>query len=275
MATDFKTAQPLEYYKEFLKENIRPDGRGLNEFRKTFLNIDSINTADGSALIRLGETMVVCGIKSELAEPTLEDPNKGYFIPNVDLPPLCSSEYLPGPPSDKSQVLSQQVLEYFSNSQLLNLDELCVQTKKLCWVLYADIVCISHDGNLLDAILIALLAALINTKLPVMKVNEETGEIVASDKDTFTLNIVNKAVSTSLALFNESILLVDPTHEEEDLSNGVITVVMGANQKLVSLYKPGGVAVKDETLRSCIQASINRYEEVNNLLAKVAETVDR
>lgn len=275
MATDFKTAQPLEYYKEFLKENIRPDGRGLNEFRKTFLNIDSINTADGSALIRLGETMVVCGIKSELAEPTLEDPNKGYFIPNVDLPPLCSSEYLPGPPSDKSQVLSQQVLEYFSNSQLLNLDELCVQTKKLCWVLYADIVCISHDGNLLDAILIALLAALINTKLPVMKVNDETGEIVASDKDTFTLNIVNKAVSTSLALFNESILLVDPTHEEEDLSNGVITVVMGANQKLVSLYKPGGVAVKDETLRSCIQASINRYEEVNNLLAKVAETVDR
>jgi len=275
MATDFKTAQPLEYYKEFLKENIRPDGRGLNEFRKTFLNIDSINTADGSALIRLGETMVVCGIKSELAEPTLEDPNKGYFIPNVDLPPLCSSEYLPGPPSDKSQVLSQQVLEYFSNSQLLNLDELCVQTKKLCWVLYADIVCISHDGNLLDAILIALLAALINTKLPVMKVNEETGEIVASDKDTFTLNIVNKAVSTSLALFNESILLVDPTHEEEDLSNGVITVVMGANQKLVSLYKPGGVAVKDETLRSCIQASINRYEEVNNLLAKVTETVDR
>jgi len=229
MATDFKTAQPLEYYKEFLKENIRPDGRGLNEFRKTFLNIDSINTADGSALIRLGETMVVCGIKSELAEPTLEDPNKGYFIPNVDLPPLCSSEYLPGPPSDKSQVLSQQVLEYFSNSQLLNLDELCVQTKKLCWVLYADIVCISHDGNLLDAILIALLAALINTKLPVMKVNDETGEIVASDKDTFTLNIVNKAVSTSLALFNESLLLVDPTHEEEDLSNGVITVVMGAN----------------------------------------------
>jgi len=275
MATDFKTAQPLEYYKEFLKENIRPDGRGLNEFRKTFLNIDSINTADGSALIRLGETMVVCGIKSELAEPTLEDPNKGYFIPNVDLPPLCSSEYLPGPPSDKSQVLSQQVLEYFSNSQLLNLDELCVQTKKLCWVLYADIVCISHDGNLLDAILIALLAALINTKLPVMKVNEETGEIVASDKDTFTLNIVNKAVSTSVALFNESLLLVDPTHEEEDLSNGVITVVMGANQKLVSLYKPGGVAVKDETLRSCIQASINRYEEVNNLLAKVTETVDR
>jgi len=275
MATDFKTAQPLEYYKEFLKENIRPDGRGLNEFRKTFLNIDSINTADGSALIRLGETMVVCGIKSELAEPTLEDPNKGYFIPNVDLPPLCSSEYLPGPPSDKSQVLSQQVLEYFSNSQLLNLDELCVQTKKLCWVLYADIVCISHDGNLLDAILIALLAALINTKLPVMKVNDETGEIVASDKDTFTLNIVNKAVSTSLALFNESLLLVDPTHEEEDLSNGVITVVMGANQKLVSLYKPGGVAVKDETLRSCIQASINRYEEVNNLLAKVTETVDR
>jgi len=275
MATDFKTAQPLEYYKEFLKENIRPDGRGLNKFRKTFLNIDSINTADGSALIRLGETMVVCGIKSELAEPTLEDPNKGYFIPNVDLPPLCSSEYLPGPPSDKSQVLSQQVLEYFSNSQLLNLDELCVQTKKLCWVLYADIVCISHDGNLLDAILIALLAALINTKLPVMKVNDETGEIVASDKDTFTLNIVNKAVSTSLALFNESLLLVDPTHEEEDLSNGVITVVMGANQKLVSLYKPGGVAVKDETLRSCIQASINRYEEVNNLLAKVTETVDR
>ena len=34
------------------------------------------------------------------------------LVPNVELPPLCSSEIFPGPPSEKAQVLSQQVLEY-------------------------------------------------------------------------------------------------------------------------------------------------------------------
>ncbi|CAB1333287.1 unnamed protein product [Coregonus sp. 'balchen'] len=63
MAAGFKTAEPLEYHRSFLKENCRPDGRELGEFRTTTLNIGSISTADGSALVKIGNTTVMCGIK--------------------------------------------------------------------------------------------------------------------------------------------------------------------------------------------------------------------
>ena len=35
-------------------------------------------------------------------------------VPNVDLPPLCSSRFRPGPPSEQAQVLSQFVADIIS-----------------------------------------------------------------------------------------------------------------------------------------------------------------
>ena len=39
----------------------------------------SISTADGSALVRLGATTVVCGVKAETAEPELDREGEGFL----------------------------------------------------------------------------------------------------------------------------------------------------------------------------------------------------
>lgn len=39
----------------------------------------SISTADGSALVRMGETTVVCGVKAEIAEPELDREGEGFL----------------------------------------------------------------------------------------------------------------------------------------------------------------------------------------------------
>ena len=39
----------------------------------------SISTADGSALVRLGSTTIVCGVKAEIAEPELDKPKDGFL----------------------------------------------------------------------------------------------------------------------------------------------------------------------------------------------------
>src|SRR5882757_6997867 len=39
----------------------------------------SISTADGSALVRMGDTTVVCGVKAEIAEPDLDLPEQGFL----------------------------------------------------------------------------------------------------------------------------------------------------------------------------------------------------
>ena len=50
--------------KNYIEKSVRSDGRSLLEFRPTIINRDSISKADGSALVKIGNTTVICGIKA-------------------------------------------------------------------------------------------------------------------------------------------------------------------------------------------------------------------
>jgi 3' exoribonuclease family, domain 1 len=55
---------PVKYFRDYLKQDVRPDGRQFLQFRTLAINADSIGTADGSAIVKVGNTTVVCGIKA-------------------------------------------------------------------------------------------------------------------------------------------------------------------------------------------------------------------
>lgn len=59
-----RTLHPVKYYRDYLSHGVRPDGRGFDKFRPIILNLGSIDTADGSAIAKIGQTTVVCGIKA-------------------------------------------------------------------------------------------------------------------------------------------------------------------------------------------------------------------
>ncbi|XP_028839146.1 exosome complex component RRP43 [Denticeps clupeoides] len=273
MAAGFKTAEPLEYHRSFLKENCRPDGRELGEFRATTLNIGSILTAEGSALVKIGNTTVICGIKTELASPTVDGPTKGYVVPNVELPSLCSSRFRSGPPGEQAQAASQFIADVIESSEVIQTEDLCVEKGKLCWVLYCDIVCLDYDGNLLDACIIALLAALKNTQLPEVMINSETEQPVVDLEKKRPLKVHRHPVGSSFAVFDKTILIVDPTAEEESLSTGLMTVVMDEEGRMCCLHKPGGTALSGEKLQDCVSRAVARHTEVRKLIDKVLESM--
>ncbi|XP_048454203.1 exosome complex component RRP43 isoform X2 [Rhincodon typus] len=260
MAAGFKMVEPLEYYRKFLKENCRPDGRELGEFRTTTLNIGSITTADGSALVKLGNTTVVCGIKV-------------VRLPNVDLPPLCSSRFRPGPPGEQAQAASQFIFDVIENSQIIQKEDLCIEKGKLAWVVYCDMVCLDYDGNLLDACIIALLAALKNVQLPSVSISEETGLAVVNMNQKNQLNIRKHPVATSFAIFDDTIFIVDPTAEEETLASGMATIVTDEEDRLCAVHKPGGSGLSSEKLQDCIVRAQTRHREVHKLLTEVMKSV--
>ncbi|XP_053444639.1 exosome complex component RRP43-like [Nycticebus coucang] len=239
VATGFKTVELLDYYKRFMKENCHHDGRELGEFRTITVNISSISTADDSALVKLGNTTVLWGVKVEFAAPPTDAPDKGYVVPNVDLPPLCSLRFRSGPPEEEAQVSSQIIAEVTENSQIIQKD-LCISPGKLAWVLYCDLICLDYDGNILDACPFALLAALKNVQLPKVTINEETALAEVNLKKKSYLNIRTHPVATSFAVFDDTLLIVDPTVEEEHLATGTLTIVMDEEAKLCCLHKPGG-----------------------------------
>lgn len=103
----------------------------------------------------------MCVCPQELGPPKAEEPENGFLIINVELPPLCSSQFRPGPPSERAQVLSAFVNNIATNSGIVNLKDLCIESDKLVWTLYCDIVCLNYDGATEDACFASLVGALL------------------------------------------------------------------------------------------------------------------
>jgi exosome complex component RRP43 len=107
---------------------------------------------------------------------------------------------------------------------LVNLEDLCIVKGQCVWMLQVDVVCLCHDGNVTDAALVALVAALRNLRLPKPTVLED-GEVVVHPTETSPLALgpIPVALTCVVALDH---ILADPTDLEEDLASSAVTVVL-------------------------------------------------
>ncbi|TFK94906.1 ribosomal protein S5 domain 2-like protein [Polyporus arcularius HHB13444] len=261
-ALTFQRLHPRTYLERFLAENVRPDGRYFDEWRDISVNVGSISTADGSALVRLGSTTVVCGVKAEIAEPELDRPKDGFLVPNLDLPAICSPKFKPGPPTDEAQVLSDRLNEVLVSSGVVPTSSLCIEPGKAVWVLYVDTTCINYDGNAFDATLLAMVAALKNTTLPKATYDEDRHRTVCSRKIREPLQIGRLPTSYSFGIFDGTHVLADPTSFEEPLLDTTVSVVVDNNGGLISVMQLGlGIVGGDDVLSQCIDAAKDCWDK--------------
>ncbi|KAK3811181.1 MAG: exosome complex exonuclease RRP43-like protein [Benniella sp.] len=272
-ASTFQKLHPTEYFRKFVSQGVRPDGRLLNSFRPTTIHQGVITTANGSAMVRIGGTTVVCGIKAEVAEPKMETPDQGYLVPNVDLSPICSSAFKVGPPSEQAQVVSEQINRVLRESKVLDLKDLCIEEGKAVWSLWLDVVCVSYDGNIYDAALTSVMAALANTRI--RKPTYEEGVVKVSGGDTgdddeessFTLKLARTPLSTSFVVFDTTLtLLADPNFAEESISEGQISVTIDEDGQLCSVTKVGAATTSQALLRQCMDRARERSQELRALM---------
>lgn len=187
----FRIVHSIKYYRDFANHNVRPDGREFDQFRPVRVTANSIGTADGSAIVKIGHTTVVCGIKAvkyerlkiinlkwmltnwyfcsnfiqELAQPTVTEPDAGFIVPNIDLSSVSLYRSRVNMVNDAALALSSQLNDIIINSEWVDRKALCIAKEKLVWVLHCDITCLDYDGSVLDAAVIALVTALRNCKL--------------------------------------------------------------------------------------------------------------
>lgn len=205
MADDFKIAQPKQYQRLFLKDEVRPDGRAVTGCREVKIHVNTVSSAMGSAMVCYGNTRVIAGVKGKFAEPTINNPNSGYLVPNMMLPMLCNTKYRPGMPADAGVSISHKLATL--TTDITDLMELCVVPGRVVWCLYIDVVCVNDDGNVLDAAVLALSAALYNTRLPSTHVNEET-QLVTVDSEKEKHPLVMKFIPVAVTVSSESTLLL-------------------------------------------------------------------
>ena len=148
-----------------LNSGKRYDGRDLEEMRKIEIQRDVINTAEGSALVRVGDTQVLVATKFDIVKPFADRPKEGVMVSNGELLPIASPTFEPGPPDEYSIEMARVVDRAIRSAECIDLKSFYVQEEKVLG-LYLDIYVLNHAGNYTDTATIAATAALMNTKIP-------------------------------------------------------------------------------------------------------------
>src|SRR5574339_1137406 len=82
---------------DLLNNKKRLDGRNLDDLRTLEIDLDVIKKANGSALVKLGNSEVIAGVKVETGEPFEGLEDKGALIVSGEVLPIASPHAEPGP----------------------------------------------------------------------------------------------------------------------------------------------------------------------------------
>ena len=72
---------------DLARNGRRIDGRGTDEFRPVHIEPGFVSSADGSALARIGETTVLCGVKLEPVSGVFDSRRQRTAFSNGDRSP--------------------------------------------------------------------------------------------------------------------------------------------------------------------------------------------
>jgi exosome complex component RRP42 len=172
------------YIRDLLEKGERIDGRGMMDGRPIQIIPNVIKKAEGSAMVKWGETVVLAGVKTQLGSPFPDTPNTGVITVNVELSPISSPINESGPPGPQAVELARVVDRGIRESKVIPMEDpkLCVIPGKKVWIIFVDIYILDDGGNLFDASAFAAMAALANTRLKQVVIDEDLEEVTLLDE---------------------------------------------------------------------------------------------
>lgn len=241
-----------------LLQGKRIDGRRPMDLRPIKIETGLLSKAEGSALVSMGSTKILTGIKVEIGAPFPDRPDEGTFTVNAELLPLASASFEPGPPDERGIELARVVDRSLREGEVIDLKKLCLIEGEKVYVLFIDIYVLDYDGNYFDPSLISALAALATAKIP--RYEMVNGKPQKTD-EYFSLELNSLPFTAMVGVIGEKFLL-DPQLEEEKVLD--VSLVVGADEKghitCVQKSSPGQIPI--ELMDSIIDAVIEKTGEI-------------
>ncbi len=254
-----------------IKRGVRADGRKLEEYRQVEVIPNYLPKADGSALVKLGNTQVLVGVKLEVGTPYPDAPDQGVIIVSAEFVPMASPVFEPGPPDENAIELARVIDRSIRELGAIDLSKLVLIPGKKVWVVWIDIYVLDHDGNLIDASSMATLAALMTAKVPKAVINEEEEQIIV-DKSTHVmpLPLLKKVVTVTVGKVSKA-LLVDPDLEEESVLDTKVIIAVSDDGRIAGIQKSGPSSItKDEALKAA-DIALRKGRELIEMVSKAVE----
>lgn len=242
-------------------KGVRLDGRGLTDFRNVEIEYDVSRTAEGSALVRVGETVVVAGVKLEIGAPFPDRPEEGAIMVNAELLPLSSPQFESGPPGIEAIELARVVDRGIRESKALDLKDLCIRKGEKVWVVSIDICTLNAAGNLLDASALAAVAALQHTTFPLY----ENDELDYKTKTDQTLELLKIPVAVTVYKIGGH-FLVDPLPDEENIADARLTITTTQDGTLSALQKGGNSSLTSDDINAMVEIALKQSKDLRKLL---------
>lgn len=220
-----------------IRKGERLDGRAFNEYRNIEIEANVVPAkAEGSALVRLGDTSVVAGVKVLVGDPYPDSPDEGVVMVTIEMSPIASPLFELGPPKENAIELARVVDRGVRESKTIDTKDLCIESGKKVYMVFADVYPLEYDGNLIDASSIAVNAALMTTKYPEMKMEDK--KVVATGK-MLKLPVSNVAIEHTVSKIGDR-LIIDPTLREEFVQDCRLTMAVDQKEHFTALQKGGG-----------------------------------
>ena len=254
---------------DLAKQGKRLDGRSLTQYRQPITISTGISwTAEGSARVQIGDTVILAGVKLSLDKPYNDTPEEGGIMVNAELVPLSSPNFEPGPPGIKAVELARVVDRGIREAKAVDLKKLCLIPGEKAWFVIIDLVTINDAGNLFDAAGLAALAALKSATFPV--VDEATHTIHYKEKTTKPLPIVKEPLPVTVLKINGA-LLVDPTSEEEDAYDARLTITSDSKGTISALQKGGDAPLSAEDISNMIDLALEKAKFLRGELSRAVQ----
>ncbi len=243
--------------KNLLDKGERLDGRKFGEYRPVEVHKGVISTAEGSALAKIGDTMVLVAAKFDVSTPWPDRPTEGVFIMNSELLPTASPRFETGPPREESIELARTVDRAIRSSEVIDVNSFFIEEGKVLG-LFMDIYVLNHAGNYVDTATLAATASLTDLKMPKV----EDGKIVRGESTgKFEPKVL--PISTTLIKVGNN-WIVDPTLTEEQVTDTRVNIAT-TEEHICSMQKGEGSMTKDELLAN-IDIAFKKGSDIRKIL---------
>jgi exosome complex component RRP42 len=264
-----------EYLIKLAKDGKRADGRTFDEYRKIEIEPGIISKAEGSAKVKIGKTQVLAGIKMDIGDPYPDIPEEGVMTTAAELIPLASPDFEAGPPREDAVELARVVDRGIRESELIQVDKLCIEPHEKVWMIFVDIHILDHDGNLFDAASLASLTALYNTLVPIERLRPTLEKLqekhptikkyLEEHPKDYKLPLKDPPISCTSVKYN-GIVAMDPSLDEEETAEARLTVATDKNGHIRAMQKGLNGTFTKEEVKKVIKASIDNGKKIRELL---------
>ncbi|KAF2456322.1 ribosomal protein S5 domain 2-type protein [Lineolata rhizophorae] len=254
-----------EFILKALHENVRLDGRAFDDFRKLDL---TFGDEPGFTDVKLGKTRVIARVSAEVMAPLPDRKFDGIFNIVTEFSPMASPAFEVGRQTDAEVILSRILEKAIRRSSALDTESLCIIAGSKCFQIRADVHVVDHDGGLIDASCIAVVAALQHFRRPDVLVEGEKVTVLSTrEREPIPLAMLHHPLCVTISYYDSgAIMLVDADLAEEQVREGEIIVTMNKNGEVCQMVKYGGTPVDALALLDCTTLALKKVQAMTKYI---------